>query len=35
MSSENGEHWTERLGDVCILAVVPLAVLALLAPGWL
>ncbi len=33
--SEHGESGMERLGDVCVLAVVALAVLALLAPGWL
>jgi hypothetical protein len=33
--SEHGETGMERLGDVLIVVVCALALLALLAPGWL
>ena len=29
--SENGEHWSERLGDACIAIVAVLVTLALLS----
>lgn len=33
--SENGEHWTEQLGDAAVFCLAILIVLALVSVGWL